>query len=145
MNKYLFRKINHHLFVIMILFSTVSCTALSEHPRKTSYPAMPGERIEEPHSTILGLYENSNWGKCTWVISSLLSYPAIVLLVAPCGEAYGCLTHSEYQWLIRPNLSYMMNPYTRYWSDKLFTEPIYCIVSIPMVSVKYIYDMFFLK
>lgn len=86
-------------------------------------------------------YEESQWGEACWSLSSLLSFPVIALLVVPCCELWGWyMYNSENHFFLNPRLSYMGSPYTRYVSDKFIIEPVYYILSIPVIFLKYLCD-----
>lgn len=86
-------------------------------------------------------YEESLWGNACWNLSSLAGFPAIALLVVPGCELWGYIYNdNEDHFFMNPQKSYMVNPYTRYVSDKFIIEPIYCILSIPAITLKYLCD-----
>lgn len=85
-------------------------------------------------------YEESLWGNACWNLSSLAGFPAIALLVVPGCELWGYMHDNEEHFFMNPQKSYMVNPYTRYVSDKFIIEPVYCILSIPTIILKYLCD-----
>ena len=100
--------------------------------------AIPKNEFHKPD--ILSRYEESQWGDACWNLSSLVSFPAITLLVVPGCELSGYIHNNEDHFFMNPQKSYMVNPYTRYVSDKLIIEPVYCILSIPTIFLKYLCD-----
>lgn len=85
-------------------------------------------------------YEESQWGDACWNLSLLVGFPAVALLVVPGCELWGYMHNNEDHFFINPQKSYMVNPYTRYLSDKFIIEPVYCILSIPTIFLKFLCD-----
>ena len=118
--------------------------SLEEHDLSIAYADGNNGNIEamkEIHKPdFLRRYEESQWGDACWNLSSLVSFPVITLLVVPGCELWEYMHNHEDLFFMNPQKSYMLNPYTRYVSDKWIIEPVYGILSIPTIFLKFLCD-----
>lgn len=138
------------LFFVLTMSTIVMIAADTIPPEETRHvdPSTGGSAFRG-RPDFFKHYEKSSFGEGAWAVSSLISAPVVILVVSPVCVGYDYLfEHQEARYLSsqwRPD--YLVRPYwynqkVRFVSDEFLIKPIYLILSIPLIPVKYIYDFF---